>query len=126
MRHIPLPLSNDLITRSGLEFSFFRADLCYEVRFGLAIRGGGLGREFWVCLRNNVRLVEFVSGGIQVEGLQYTGRLVIRGWFLKWNCFFMIWVRQLADFKTRWCVEAGSVGTKLRPKLSTSISVGDS
>ena len=122
MRHIPLPLSNGLITRSGLEPSFLRVDLCCEVRFGLAIRGGG----FWVCSRNNVRLVEFGSGDIQVEGLQYVGRVMIRGWFLKWNCFFMVWVRRLADFKTRWCVEAGAVGTKLRPKVSTSVSMGDS
>ena len=69
MRHIPLPLSNGLINRSGLEPSFFRADLCCEVRLGLAICGGGLGREFWVCSRNNVRLCEFGSGGLQVEGL---------------------------------------------------------
>ena len=124
MRHIPLPLSNGLITRSGLEPSFLRVDLCCEVRLGLAIRGGGLGREFWVCSRNNVRLVEFGSRGVQVEGLQYVGRLVIRGWFLKWNCFFMVWVRRLGDFKTRWCLEVGDVGTKLRPKESPSFSMG--
>ena len=107
---------------SGLEPSFLRVGLCCKVRFGLAIRGGG----FWVCSRNNVKLVEFRSGDIQVEGLQYVGRVMIRGWFLKWNCFFMVWVRRLADFKTRWCVEAGAVGTKLRPKVSTSVSMGDS
>ena len=77
MRHIPLPLSNGLITRSGLEPSFLRVDLCCEVRLGLAIRGGELGRGFWVCSRNNVRLVEFGSGGIQVEGLQYVGHFNI-------------------------------------------------
>ena len=54
----------DLITRSRLEPSFLRVNLCCEVRLGLAIRGGGLGREFWVCSRNNVRLVEFGSGGV--------------------------------------------------------------
>ena len=81
MRHIPLPLSNGLITISGLEPSFFRADLCFEVRLGLAIRGGGLGREFWVCSRNIVRFVEFFSGGIQVEGFQYVGRLVTKAGF---------------------------------------------
>ena len=83
MRHIPLPLSNGLITRSGLEPSFLRVDLCCEVRLGLAIHGGGLGRGLWVFLRNSVRLVDFGSGGIQAEGLQYVGRLVIRGWFLR-------------------------------------------
>ena len=83
MRHIPLPLPNGLITRSGLEPSFLRVDFCCEVRLGLAICGGGFGREFWVSLRNNLRLVEFGSGGIQVEGFQYVGRLVIRGRFLK-------------------------------------------
>ena len=93
---------------------------------GLAPRGGGLGIRFWVCSRNSVRLVEFGSGGVQVEDLQYVGRLVVRGWFLKWNCFFMVWVRRFGDFRTRWCVEAGSVGAKLRPKASTSVSVGDS
>ena len=98
MRHIPLPLLNGLGTRSGV----------------------------WVCSRNNVRLVEFGSGDIQVKGLQYGGCLVIRGWFLKWNCFFMVSVRRLADFKTRWCVEAGGVGIKLRPKVSTSVLMEDS
>ena len=29
--------------------------------------------------------LEFGSVGIQVEGLQYVGRLVVRDWFLKWN-----------------------------------------
>ena len=126
MRHIPLPLSSGLTTRSRLEPSFLRVDLCCEVRLGLAIHGGGLERGIWVCSRNNIRLVEFGSGAIQVEGLQYAGCLVIRGWFLKWNCFFMVWVRQLANFKTRWCVEARGVGTKLRPRVSTSVSMGDS
>ena len=98
MRHIPLPFSNGLITRSGLEPNFVRMDLCCEVRLGLAIHGGGLGRGFLVCSRNNVRLVEFGSWSIEVEGLQYVGCLVIRGWFLKWNRFFMVFVRRLADF----------------------------
>ena len=83
-----------------------------------------MGIKFWVCSRNSDRLVEFGSGGVQVEGLQYVGRLVVRSWFLKWNCFFMVWVRRFADFRTRWCVEAGGVGTKLRPKASTLVSVG--
>ena len=126
MRHIPLPLLNGLITRSESEPSFLRVDLCCEVGLGLAIRGGELGRGFRVCSRNTVSLAEFGSAGVQVEGLQYVRRLVIRGWFLKWNCFFMDRVRQLADFKTRWCVEVGGVGTKLRPKESTSVSMGDS
>ena len=64
--------------------------------------------------------------GIHAEGFQYVGCLVVRGWFLKWNCFFMVLVRQLADFSTRWCVEVGGVGTKLKPKVSTSVSMGDS
>ena len=54
---------------------------------------GGLGIRFWVCSRNSVRLVELGSGSVQVEGLQYVGHLVARGWFLKWNCFFIVWVR---------------------------------
>ena len=41
MMHISISLSNGLITRSGLEPSFLRVDLCCEVRLGLAIRGGG-------------------------------------------------------------------------------------
>ena len=57
--------------------------------------------------------MELGSGAVQEEGLQYVGHLVVRGWFLKWNCFFIVWVRQLADFRTRWCVEAGGLGTKL-------------
>ena len=63
--------------------------------------------------------------GVQVEGLQYLGRLVVRCWFLKWNCFFIVSVTRLANFRTRWYVEA-SVETKLRPKQSTSVSMGDS
>ena len=96
------------------------------MRFSLAPREGGLRIRFWVGSRNSVRLVEFGSGGVQVEGLQYVGRLVVRGWFLMWNCFFMVWVRQFDDFRTRWCVEVGGVGTKLRPRASTSVSVGNS
>ena len=60
-----------------------------------------------------------------MEGLQYVRRLVIRGWFLKWNYIFMVWARRVANFKTRWCVGAIGVGTKLRPKVSTSVSIGD-
>ena len=29
--------------------------------------------------------LEVGSVGVQVEGLQYVGRLVVRDWFLKWN-----------------------------------------
>ena len=67
MRHIPLPLLNDLMTRSGLDPNFLRVDLCYEVRLGLVTCGGRVGRGFWVCSRNNVRLVEFGPEGIQGE-----------------------------------------------------------
>ena len=35
-------------------------------------------------------------------------------------------MRQLANFWTRWCVEAGHVGTKLPPKVSASVSIEDS
>ena len=45
MRHIPVPLSNGLITRSGLEPNFSCA--------------GRLKKGFWVCLRNSVRWMEF-------------------------------------------------------------------
>ena len=125
MRHIPLPLSNGLMTRPGLEPRFFRVDLCSEVRLGLLACWGRLGRWVLVCSRNSVRLAEFGSGGIQEEGMQYVGRLVVSGWFLKWNCFFMVWMRWVADFSTRWCVEAGGVSTKLRPRACTSVSIGD-
>ena len=40
--------------------------------------------------KNSVRLAKFISGGIQIEGFQYVGCLIISGWFLKWNCFFMV------------------------------------
>ena len=60
-----------------------------------------------------------------MEGLQCVGRLVIRGWFLKWNCLFMVLVKRLADLKTRWCGEVGGVGTKLTPNVSTSVLMGD-
>ena len=46
-------------------------------------RGGGLGIRFWLCSRNIVRLVKFGAEGVQEEGLQYVGHLVVRGWFLK-------------------------------------------
>ena len=111
---------NWLMTRSGLESRFSRVDLCSKVRVGLVTCWGRLGRWFLVCSRNSVRLVKFGSGGIQVKGLQYVGRLVVSGWSLKWNYFFMFWMRQVADFSMRWCVEAGGVGTKLRPRASTS------
>ena len=67
-----------------------------------------------------------VPGLSKMEGLQYVRRLVVRGWFLKGNCFFRVWVRRLTDFRARWYVEAGGVGTKLRPRVSTSVSVGNS
>ena len=35
-------------------------------------------------------------------------------------------MRRVADFCMRWCVEVGGVGTKLRPKASTLVSIGDS
>ena len=126
MRQIPLPLLNGFIIRSGFEPNFLRMDLCCKVRLDLVASGGGLGIRCWACLRNSVRLVEFGSGGAQVEGLLYVGCLVVRGWFLKRNCFFIVLMRRLADFRTRWCVEAGDVGTKLRPKVSTPVSMGDS
>ena len=77
MRHISLPLSNGLMTRSELEPTFLRLDL--------VTCGGELAIRFRVCLRKSVRLVEFDSGGIQAEGLQYVGRLVVRGWLLRLN-----------------------------------------
>ena len=126
MRHILLPLLIGLITSSGFETNFLRVHLCGVVRSGLVARGGGLGIRFWICSRNSVSLVEFGSGGIQVEDQQYVQRFVVRGWFLRWKCFFIVWVRRLDDFRTRWCVEAGGVGTKLRPRASTSVSVGNS
>ena len=126
MRHISLPSSNGLMPRSGLEPRFLRVELCSEVRLGLVTCWGRLGRWFLVYLRNSVGLVEFGSGGIRVEGLQYVRCLVVNGCFLKWNCFFMVWMRRVADFCTRWCVQAAGVGTKLRPRASTSISIGKS
>ena len=71
MRHIPRPLQNCLITRSGLEPSYLRVDLCRKVRLGLEKRGGELGRGFWVCSTNNVRLVGvwfrgYLGGGLAV------------------------------------------------------------
>ena len=65
MRHIPLPLPNGFMTRSG----FFEVNLCCELRLGLVARGGGLEIRFWLCSRNIVRLVKFGLGGVQVEGL---------------------------------------------------------
>ena len=39
--------------------------------------------RFWVYSRNSVRLVEFGSGGVQLQSLQYVVCFVVRGWFLK-------------------------------------------
>ena len=44
------------------------------------------------------RLAEFGLGGTQVERLQHEGRLIVRRWSLKWNCFFIVRVRRVADF----------------------------
>ena len=60
-------------------------ELCCETRLRLVTCRGGLWIRFWVRSRNSVRLVEFGSGGIQIEDFQYLGRLVVRDWFLKWN-----------------------------------------
>ena len=49
MRHIPLPLSNGLMTTSGFEPNFWRVDLCCEVRLGLVAHGGGFRIRFSVC-----------------------------------------------------------------------------
>ena len=40
MRHISLVLSNGLITKSGLEPSFLRVNLCCEMRLGLLVCWG--------------------------------------------------------------------------------------
>ena len=101
-------------------------DLCCGVRLGLVTCGEGLEIRFLVCSRNIVRLGEFGSKSVQLGGLQYVGRLVVRFWFLKWNYFFIVWVRQLANFRTRWCVEDWGVGKNLKPNASTSVSIGDS
>ena len=46
MRHIPIPLSNGLMTRTGFEPNFLRVDLSREVRLGLVTCGGLLGIRF--------------------------------------------------------------------------------
>ena len=84
MRHIPLPLLNGLMTRSRFEPNFLWVNLFCEVILGLVTCGGGVGIRFWVCSRNSVRLMEFGSGRVKVDGVQYVGHLVVRGWFMKW------------------------------------------
>ena len=69
MRHMPLPLLNSLMTRSGFEPNFFMVDLCCEVRLSLVTCGGGLGIRLCVCSMNSVMFVEFGSEGVQVVGL---------------------------------------------------------
>ena len=78
---------------SVLEPSFLRVNLCCEVRLGLLVCWRWLGRGPLICSRISDWLVEFSSRDIQEEGLQYLGRLIVRGWFLKWNCFSLVWVR---------------------------------
>ena len=45
MRHILLRLSKGLMTKSGLEPSFLRVDLCCELKLGLVVCWEWLGRE---------------------------------------------------------------------------------
>ena len=47
-----------------LDFYRVGVNFCCEVRLGLVICRGELAIRVWVCLRNSVMLVEFVSGGI--------------------------------------------------------------
>ena len=57
-----------------------------------------------------------------MKGWQYLGLLVVlvvSSSFLKCNCFFMVSMRRVVHFNTRWCVETGGVGTKLRPRTCT-------
>ena len=98
MRHILLPLSKGSITKLTLEPSFRRVDLCCKVRLGLLVCLEWLGRGPCICSRKSDRLAEFGTGRTQVYGLQYVGRFIVRGWFLKWNCFFIVWMRRVADF----------------------------
>lgn len=78
MKHIAFPLSNDLMTRSGLQPNFLTVELCWEMRLSLVTCGETLGRGFLVCSKSRVRLVEFGFGGIQLEGLQCVERLEVR------------------------------------------------
>ena len=45
---------------------------------------------------------------------------------MKWNCFFHSLGEAAIRFQDEVVVEAGGVGTKLRPKTSTSVSMRDS
>ena len=45
---------------------------------------------------------------------------------MKWNCFFHSLGEVASRFQDEVVVEAGGVGTKLRPKTSTSVSMRDS
>ena len=125
MSHIPLPLSKGLITKSALEPRFGRVDLCCEVSFGFVLSREWLEREPWICSRKNDKLAEFGSGGTQVEGLQYVGRLIVRRWSLKWNCFFIVQVSWVADIWMMWFVGAEGIGKCSRPKASNSLSISD-
>ena len=51
--------------------------------------GNGWEKGFGSVQGKVFRLMEFGSGSIQVEGLQYVVCLMVRGRFLKWNCFFI-------------------------------------
>ena len=120
----------------GLDDVWFRRPFCGSCGDNPEWKGhhfrwlSWVGVQFFVCGGVGHMFLNFTdispgSGGIEVEDLQYVGRLVVSGWCLKWNCFFMVWMRQVADFCMRWCVEAGGVGTKLRPRARTSVSILD-
>ena len=53
-------------TKKSFCLDYYRVgvNLCCEVRLGLVICRGELAIRVWVCLKNSVMLVEFVSGGI--------------------------------------------------------------
>ena len=51
MRHIPIPLSNGLMTRSGLKTNFLRVSFYCKVIIRSCDIQGRLGIGFWVCSR---------------------------------------------------------------------------
>ena len=51
--------------------------------------------------------------------------LVSKDGFPKWSCFYMVWVKQAADFWIGLCVGVEGADLKLRRKESTSDPSGD-
>ena len=45
-----------------------------------------------------VSWLSFPQRGVQVEGLYLEGWLIFEGLFLRWNSFYLVWIKLVTDF----------------------------